>query len=51
MEQDEGLKEFQNANCKGCKFADNEKVGTGEPACQYAFRLDIENGVCKTRRE
>lgn len=51
MEQDEGLKAFQNANCKGCKFADKSKVGTGEPCCQYAFKLDIKDGICHTKRE
>ena len=27
------IKLFQLKNCKGCFFADFEKVGTGEPCC------------------
>ena len=50
-EIDEGLQDFQNRNCEGCKFADKPKIGTGTPCCQYAFRLDIENGICRTKRE
>lgn len=42
---------FQEANCRGCRFADAELVGTGKPCCTYAFRLDIQEGKCYTRRE
>jgi hypothetical protein len=42
---------FQRMNCKGCKFADESKVGTGEPCCTYAFQLNVDNDVCRTRRE
>ncbi len=42
--------EFQEANCRGCRFADDEKVGTGEPCCTYAFQLNVVEGKCLTRR-
>lgn len=29
------LKELQEKNCRGCRFANQEKVGTGEPCCTY----------------
>lgn len=45
------LTDFQNANCKGCKFADKPKVGTGMACCQYAFKLDHSGGICHNRRE
>jgi hypothetical protein len=43
-------KEFQEQNCKGCYFANDAKVGTGKPCCTYASQLNIERGVCLTRR-
>ena len=50
---DQGMAEFQLNNCKGCYFADKPRVGTGEPCCQYAFRLDVTNKgtKCLTKRE
>ena len=48
---DQGMADFQNANCKGCKFADKPKVGTGKPCCQYYSKLDHRNGTCYTRKE
>jgi hypothetical protein len=47
----EGLKDFQEVNCRECNFADKEKVGTGEPCCTYAFQLECSGGICRTRRE
>lgn len=47
---DEARIAFQNANCKGCRFADEKLVGTGEPCCTFAFTLDIQEGKCYTRR-
>ena len=53
-----GLAEFQEANCRGCHFADELKVGTGEPCCAYPSHLHIDGkqiGIqppeCLTRRE
>jgi len=54
---DKELVEFQEANCRGCYFAD-EKVGTGHPCCTYPSHLHIEGKQigtqppeCLTRRE
>ncbi len=49
--QEYQLKGFQATNCKGCKFADKKKVGSGKPCCQYAFGLDVQGDKCNTRRE
>jgi hypothetical protein len=29
------LAEFQEENCRGCRFADEEKVGTGHACCTH----------------
>ena len=41
----------QEVNCVGCKFADTDKIGTGEPCCQYPGPLDFLEGQCLKRRE
>ncbi len=50
-----GLKEFQDKNCVGCRYADEAQVGTGEPCCTHMGTPDIDTtgsdvGVCRTRR-
>ena len=45
------LKEFQEANCRGCSYADAAKVGTGKPCCTYPGLPYIENDKCATRKE
>ena len=46
---DEGLAKFQKENCAGCRFADDAKVGTGEPCCQYPGLTRQAGEVCLTR--
>ena len=50
---DEGMARFQHDNCEGCYFADKPKIGTGEPCCQFGFRLTIvdEGSRCLTKKE
>ena len=44
------LAELQRANCAGCVFADDEKVGTGEPCCtRMQGPLFADDGVCEAR--
>lgn len=46
------MKDFQIRNCKGCRYADKEKIGTGEACCTFAFKLNInEDGKCLTRKD
>lgn len=48
---DQTLAKFQVENCaKGCRFAEQSKIGIGKPCCTFAFALDVQNGICKTRR-
>lgn len=51
VQGDMAMSTFQLQNCRGCKFAAAELVGTGKPCCTYAFKLDIREGKCYTRRE
>jgi len=44
------MKNFQNMNCKGCRFADPETVGTGEPCCTHPGKLEVISGRCQQRR-
>lgn len=43
--------QFQIDNCaKGCRFADMLNLKFGLQCCTFAFKLNIENGKCNTRR-
>ena len=46
----ETLAEFQKRNCKGCFYADEEKVGTGRACCTYPQPIKHERGECLTRK-
>ena len=47
---DEGMKDFQNNNCvKGCRFANKEKVGSGQACCTFFARLITDGYTCFTR--
>lgn len=41
--------EYQEKNCRECRFADEAMVGTGEPCCTYPGRLLATPDVCLTR--
>ena len=45
------LDEFQEKNCHGCFYADEEKVGTGRACCTYPQPIELEDGKCLTRKE
>ncbi|MBA7712335.1 hypothetical protein ES703_121309 [subsurface metagenome] len=45
------LKDLQLKNCKGCQFANQEKVGTGQPCCSYPGMPRLEGNKCLTRKE
>ena len=45
------LKELQEKNCRGCRFATPEKVGTGRPCCTYPGMPRIEGDKCLTKKE
>ncbi|GAI63246.1 unnamed protein product [marine sediment metagenome] len=45
------LKEFREANCRGCFYADEAKVGTDKPCCTCPGIPYIENNKCGTRKE
>jgi hypothetical protein len=45
------MKEFQEKNCRGCKFADAKKVGTGEPCCTYWQQIEVIADKCQSRQE
>ena len=47
----ETLAEFQKRNCKGCFYADGEKVGTGRACCTYPQPIKLQDGKCLTRKE
>ena len=47
---DKGLAKFQQANCTDCHFADKKKVGTGEPCCTFARRLEVKGEKCLSMR-
>ena len=44
----DNLTEFQRRNCRGCFYADEEKVGTGRACCSYPQPLKLERGECLT---
>jgi len=37
--------------CVGCKFYDPVAERYGRPYCTYAFKLEVKDGICLTRRE
>jgi len=45
------LKELREANCRGCFYADEAKVGTGKACCTYPGIPQIEDTKCLTRKE
>ena len=46
------LEGWQKRQCEGCYFADDGKVGTGQPCCTYPGYLVCDGlGHCKKRRE
>jgi len=52
----ERLEEFQERNCRGCFYAEEEKVGTGRACCTYPQPLKLEDGryappKCLTRKD
>lgn len=47
--RDAWLAKFQNENCKGCRFANDKRVGTGKPCCIYPGRLLTTPDKCLTR--
>jgi hypothetical protein len=44
------LAEFQKRNCKGCFYADEEKVGTDRACCTYPQPIKHQRGECLTRK-
>jgi len=46
------MDEFQRENCTDCRYADKPKVGTGEPCCTYAGKLETDRAgrVCLSWR-
>jgi len=46
----ETLAQFQRRNCKGCFYADDEKVGTGQRCCTCPGIPRLEGYRCLTRR-
>lgn len=45
------LAAYQEKNCRGCRFADHDAVGTGEPCCTFPGQLQSEGDTCLCRRE
>ena len=46
----ESLAEFQDRNCRGCFYADEEKVGSGQACCTYHQPIKLEKGQCVSKR-
>jgi len=46
----ETLAEFQERNCHGCFYADEQKVGTGCACCTYPQPIKPEKGKCLTKK-
>ena len=47
----ESLTEFQDRNCRGRFYAEEDKVGTGRARCTYPQPIKHERGECLTRKE
>jgi hypothetical protein len=47
----ETLTEFQERNCKGCRYADEKKVGTGKPCCTFPGPITQKDGRCLVRKD
>jgi len=45
------LRQFQKVNCRGCFYADADKVGTGQACCTYPQVPRVEDGGCLTRKQ
>lgn len=45
---EEGIKQFQEANCRGCQFVDEYCIGR-EACCTYYDGLIIKGNTCYTR--
>lgn len=45
------LKQFQEVNCRGCFYADEDKVGTGQACCTHPQVPQAEDARCLTRKE
>lgn len=41
---------WQSNNCSRCRFADSEKVGTGEPCCTRLGGPEPKGAICLARR-
>jgi hypothetical protein len=39
------------SQCSGCKYCDPKALGQGKPCCTFAFKLEVKDGICFTRRE
>jgi len=42
---------WQSNNCSRCKFADQSKVGTGEPCCTYPGTIKAVGAICWQRKD
>jgi len=40
-----------DTNCHECKFCDKEALTSGRPCCTFAFKLEVEDSICLTRRQ
>ena len=47
---DDGLKQVQEANCRGCYYADPQYVGTGRPCCTKLTAPRFRDYECLDRR-
>jgi hypothetical protein len=47
---DQTLVDFQNRNCRGCFFDEDNKAGTGQACCTYNGAVELADGVCQVRR-
>lgn len=47
----ETLAEFQERNCRGYFYADEEKVGSGMARCTNPQPIKLEKGQCVSKRK
>lgn len=45
------LSDYQERNCRGCKFADTARIGTGKPCCTRPTMPEAVNFICQGREE
>ena len=43
------LAEFQEANCRGCRFSIEAQIGLGTPCCHLIVQAQIKNGWCYSK--